>query len=60
MRKHIIVLGIPEALRGSLDAFDVLRDVPDARIVETMDDARSLAGSLLRASESAPSAATAR
>ena len=60
MPKHIIVLGIPEALRGSLDAFDVLRDVPDARIVETMDDARSLAGSLLRASDSAPAAATAR
>ena len=49
MGKHIIVLGIPDALRGSLDAFDVLREVRGTHILESMDDARGLAVSLLRA-----------
>ena len=46
--RHVIVIGIPETLHGSLDAFDVLREVPDTHILESMDDARSLAVSLLR------------
>ena len=47
MGPKVLVLGIPDRLRGSLDAFDVLRDVPDARIVDTIGDARSLAARLL-------------
>ena len=47
MGTEVLVLGIPHRLRGTLDAFDVLHDVPDARIVDTMDDARSLAARLL-------------
>lgn len=54
MEKHVIVLGVPQTLRGSLDAFDVLRNVPHTHILETMDDARSVAARLLCASGSAP------
>ena len=50
MQKHVIVLEAPENLRGSLDAFDVLADVPDEHIVKTMEAARSHAYSLLKSS----------
>ena len=36
MEQHIIVLGIPETLRGSLDAFDVLRSVPDTHLMHPL------------------------
>ena len=51
MGTEVLVLGIPDRLRGSLDAFDVLRDVPDARIVDTIGDARSLAARLLESNK---------
>lgn len=51
MGTEVLVLGIPDRLRGLLDAFDVLRDVPDARIVDTIGDARSLAARLLESNK---------
>ena len=51
MGTEVLVLGIPDRLRGSLDAFDVLRGVPDARIVDTIGDARSLAARLLESNK---------
>ena len=43
----VLVLGIPKRVLGSLDAFDVLRDVPVSRIVDTIEDARRVAARLL-------------
>ena len=43
----IIVSGIPEPVRGTLDAFDVLAGVPPARIVDTLEEARALAAEAL-------------
>ena len=51
MGTEVLVLGIPDRLRGLLDAFDVLRDVPDARIVDTIGDARSLAARLFESNK---------
>ncbi len=48
---EVIVCGVPDMLRGSFDAFDVLQDIPDNRIVDTQDDARSIAGKLLASGE---------
>ena len=47
MGKETVMLAIPERIGGSLDAFDVLHGVPQDRIVDTMEDARNLAESLL-------------
>ena len=44
---EIVVFGIPERFRAMLDAFDVLRDVPEGRVVESMEDAREIANRLL-------------
>ena len=43
----VLVLGIPKRVLGSIDAFDVLRDVPVSRIVDTIEDARRVAARLL-------------
>ena len=51
MGKETVLLGISARLRGSLDAFDVLSSVPEERILDTMDDARDLAESLLERDE---------
>ncbi|MYE01198.1 MAG: SulP family inorganic anion transporter [Alphaproteobacteria bacterium] len=46
-KTEIIVLGMSGEARVILEAFDVLRRVPEDRIVEELDDARRLAGRLL-------------
>ena len=48
-KTEIIVMGMSGEVRVILEAFDVLRRVPDDRIVEEFDDARRLAGRLLAA-----------
>ncbi len=47
---EVIVCGVPEHLRPSFDAFDVLHDVPDERLVGTQEEAREIAASLLKLS----------
>lgn len=47
VKTEIIVLGMSDDLKSVLNAFDVLRHVPEDRIVDELDDARSLAGRLL-------------
>ena len=46
-RTEIVVCGINDRIRGPLFAFDVLKRIPDDRIVETEKEARDLAWSLL-------------
>ena len=46
---EIIVMGMSDEVRIILEAFDVLRRVPDDRIVGELDDARRLAERLLGA-----------
>ena len=48
---EVIVFGIPERLHGLLDAFEVLRNVPEGRVVDTMDEAQSIAQRLLAAGD---------
>ena len=43
----VIVSGIPDGVRGALDSFDALASVPEARIVDTLDEARALAAEVL-------------
>ena len=44
---EIVVFGVNGRIRGTLFAFDVLERIPDERIVESEEEARSLAWSLL-------------
>lgn len=46
-RTDVIVLGMSEDLKDVLNSFDVLRHVPEDRIVDELDDARQLAERLL-------------
>ncbi len=46
-KTEIIVFAIPDELKPVLNAFDVLRHVPEDRIVGDLDEARSLAARLL-------------
>ena len=46
-KTEIIVLGMSQETGDILNAFDVLRRVPEDRIVGELDDARNLAGRLL-------------
>ena len=46
-KTEIIVLGMSQETGDILNAFDVLRPVPEDRIVGELDDARNLAGRLL-------------
>ncbi len=48
-RTKIIVMGMSGEVRTVLEAFDVLRRVPDGRIVDELDEARQLAARLLNA-----------
>ena len=52
-----IVVGLSEDVAGILHSFDILADVPDGRIVESMDEARRLAKKTLRQESAAPSQA---
>ena len=45
-----IVIGLSEDVAEILHSFDILEDVPDGRIVESMDEARRLAKKTLRQS----------
>ena len=47
-RTEFIVTGISGDVAHTLHAFDVLRDVPQERIVETLEEAREIAKSILR------------
>ena len=40
---EIVVFGIPDRFSAMLDAFDVIRDVPEGRVVESMEEAREIA-----------------
>lgn len=51
---EVIVCGVPDRLCPSFDAFDVLQDVPDSRIVATQDDARRIAAELLASDRDPP------
>ena len=46
-RTEVIFVGIPENAREVFYAFDVLRQVPAERIVDTRDEARKLAVQIL-------------
>ena len=46
-KTDIIVLGLSGDLKSILNAFDVLRHVPEDRVVDELDEARSLAARLL-------------
>ena len=48
---EVIVFGIPERLHSLLDAFEVLRNVPEGRVVDTMDEAQGIAQRLLAAGD---------
>lgn len=52
MRQHVMVVGIQEAIRGSIDAFDALSDVSDGHVLDTMEEALRLADDLLANAES--------
>ena len=52
---EVVVFGIPDRFRAMLDAFDVLRDVPEGRVVESMEDARAIANRLLASGDGAGS-----
>ena len=43
----VVVSGIPDGVRSALDSFDVLESVPEARIADTLDEARALAAEAL-------------
>ena len=45
-----IVLGLSGAVADTLNALDILHDVPDGQVVDTLDDARRTARALLTAS----------
>ena len=50
-RTEIVVCGLNDRIRGPLFAFDVLDRIPDDRIAETEEEARTLAWSLLTESD---------
>lgn len=52
---EIVVFGIPDRFRSMLDTFDVLREVPESRVVESMEDAREIANRLLASGDVAES-----
>ena len=45
-----IVLGLSGAVADTLNALDILHDVPDGQVVDTLDDPRRTARALLTAS----------
>ena len=44
-----IVTGLSGAVAETLDALDILQDVPDGQVVDTLDEARQTARALLTA-----------
>ena len=50
-----VVMGLTGAVADTLNALDILHDVPDGQVVDTLDDARQTARDLLTAS-AAPTA----
>ncbi len=46
-KTEIVVMGMSEDVKGILNAFDVLRYVPEDRIVDKLDEAQTVAGRLL-------------
>ncbi len=55
---EVVVFGLPDSLRGILEAFSVLKYVPDGRIVEDMEEAKAVAVELLTGGKGGQSPAT--